>query len=132
MSVDYELKNNLDSYLASLENTSVHSVSDLVAWNTAHPDLAYAKGSAPSLLALCMILTVARIGYEGQEALETALETTISKEEYLHLQNKRAALVEAYGLEKVLDEHNLDAVVVPAFTWLVQYNAMGGQYCGIV
>jgi amidase len=112
--LNYELKNNLDSYLASLENTSVHSVSDLVAWNTAHPDLAYAKG------------------YEGQEALETALETTISKEEYLHLQNKRAALVEAYGLEKVLDEHNLDAVVVPAFTWLVQYNAMGGNPFGVI
>jgi hypothetical protein len=73
-----------------------------------------------------------RIGYEGQEALETALETSISKEEYLDLQNKRAALVETYGVEKLLDEHHLDAVVVPAFTWLVPYNAMGGTYCGIV
>ena len=52
----------------------------------------------------------------------------MSKEEYFYLQNQRTALVEAHGIEKVLNDHDLDAVVVPAFTWLVQYNAMGGMY----
>ncbi|RAR02945.1 amidase signature domain-containing protein [Stemphylium lycopersici] len=69
--LNYELKTNLDSYLASLKNTSIHS-------------------------------------------------------------NRRTALVEAHGIEKVLNDHDLDAVVVPALTWLVQYNAMGGIPFGVI
>lgn len=42
---DYEFKRNIDLYLASLKNTSVHSVSELVVWNLAHADLAWDTGN---------------------------------------------------------------------------------------
>ena len=121
------MKVNLNEYFAVLQNTSIHSLQDLVDFNRAHPDLAYDKG----ILHMAVHTNIADNGslseHPGQEWLDKSLETNLSDAEYQALQAERVVFVQKYGIESIMDKHKLDAVVVPAFTYLVGYNVMSGS-----
>ncbi len=94
----YETKAGLDDYLSRLESDApVHSLAELVAWNQAHAD--------------------EELRYFGQEFHELALEqgplTDPPYREALALSRRRAR---SEGIDAVLDEHQLDALVMPTTT----------------
>lgn len=90
----HEFKADLNAYLAELQETQVHSLADIIAFNQAHAN--------------------AELPYFGQELLLKA-EATTSLEDPLYLaaleENQRLSRQE--GIDAVMDQHQLDALVMP-------------------
>ncbi|MFL5627355.1 MAG: amidase [Ktedonobacteraceae bacterium] len=90
----HEFKADLNAYLAELRDAQVHSLAELIAFNDAHAS--------------------AELAYFGQELLLKAEDTT-SLEDPLYLaalqENRRLARQE--GIDAVMNQHQLDALVMP-------------------
>jgi amidase len=100
--LEHEFKAGLDAYLANRPGLAVHSLLELVEWNREH-----ANEEMP---------------YFGQERFETALATEgLEAEKYVAAAAKARELSREKGIDAVMDEHRLDALVAPttAPAWVV-------------
>ena len=91
----YELKADLNLYLAALgDRTPVKTLADIIAFNEAH--------------------AAEEMPYFGQELFEKAqARGPLTDKAYMDALAKNQRLSRAEGLDAVLDEHHLDAVVAP-------------------
>jgi len=98
----FEFKADLNSYLAGLVNTPVHTLADIIAFNNAHAG--------------------EELQYFGQELLLKAQETTsLDEPTYLAALNECRRLSRQEGIDAVMDRHQLDALVMPTSSppWLI-------------
>jgi amidase len=109
----YEMKADLNAYLASLgPQARVHTLEDVIRFNDAH-----AEREMP---------------YFGQELFLQAQEKgPLTTPEYREALEKNRRLARAEGLDAVMDQHKLDAVVAPTggpawLTDLVNGDHFGG------
>lgn len=89
----YEFKKYVNDYLANIDpSLPVHSLTDVIAYNEAHADIA--------------------LKY-GQGTLLWAEETsgTLTEEEYLESKRKNKEMAGAQGIDHVLKEYQLDALL---------------------
>jgi amidase len=99
----YELKTDLDAYLATRSGVPVRSLSDVIAFNEAHPD--------------------AEMPWFGQDMFVKArAKGPLSDEAYVKAAEKARRLARA-GIDDVLAQHRLDAIVAPtgAPAWLTDH-----------
>ncbi|HUP27236.1 MAG TPA: amidase [Chloroflexia bacterium] len=101
----YEFKTNLNNYLAGRgDGCPVRTLAEVIAYNAAHPDK--------------------MMPYFGQELLIMAeAKGPLTEETYLQaLQNNRRMAGEE-GIDALLREHSLDAIVAPTGgpAWLIDY-----------
>jgi amidase len=91
----YEFKADLDAYLATLEpDAEIHSLAELIDFNKAHRD--------------------EEMPYFGQEYLELALaKGPLTEPEYLQALADNQRLARQEGIDAVMEEHSLDALVMP-------------------
>ena len=100
--LEHEFKAGLDAYLQTRTGLEVRSLQDLVAWNRDHAD--------------------EEMPYFGQERFEAALETEgLDSEKYRTAAAKARELSREKGIDAVMDEHRLDALVAPTTSpaWVV-------------
>jgi amidase len=93
----YEFKVQIAQYLATLSNTNMRTLADLITFNTVH----------------CRQELV----YYGQEVFELAEQTHgyPSNPMYVHARTRAQYLARA-GIDRVIASHNLDAIVAPHLT----------------
>ncbi len=110
----YEFKADLNRYLASLGPAApIRTLADAIAFNTSHSDR--------------------EMPYFGQEILEMAEEKgPLTEKEYLDALDKDRRLAGKEGIDAVMGEHRLDALVMPTGgpAWpidLVNGDAGGGS-----
>lgn len=90
----HEFKADLNAYLATLEQTEMHTLADLIAFNEAH-----AGQEMP---------------YFGQELFLQAEETTsLNDPAYLTARKECLRLARTEGIDAVMDQYQLDALVMP-------------------
>jgi len=90
----HEFKADLNAYLAELQETQVHSLADIIAFNQAH--------------------TSAELPYFDQELLLKAEATTsLDDPTYLAALEENQRLARQEGIDAVMDQHQLDALVMP-------------------
>lgn len=91
----HEFKSDLNSYLAQRRDPEVRSLADLIAFNQAHADQ--------------------ELRWFGQETLiDSEMSGPLSAPEYLQALENGQRLARAGGLDAVMDEHGLDALVAPS------------------
>ncbi|GAC1393416.1 MAG: amidase [Ktedonobacteraceae bacterium] len=91
----YEFKADLNAYLAELTDTPVRSLADIIAFNEAHSD--------------------EEMLYFGQELLLKAQATTsLADAKYLSALAENHRLSRKEGIDAVMDEYHLDALVMPS------------------
>jgi len=99
----YEFKHDLNAYLSSLgPDASVHSLSDVIAFNKEHADRV--------------------MPFFGQELLEKALtKGPLSDQAYLDALAENHRLTRAEGIDATLEKHDLDVLVAPtgAPAWFI-------------
>ncbi len=110
----YEFKAHLNAYLEELNESSVRSLADIIAFNDAHID-----EEQP---------------YFGQEILLQAQETTnLNDPLYLNALAENHRLARQEGIDAVMDEYKLDALVMPTrgpawcIDWLNGDHDIGGS-----
>jgi len=93
----YELKVDMAKYLAGLRHTGMRTLADLIAFNQAH---------CPE-----------EMRYFGQEIFELAEATSgdLSDPVYLNARAESLRLARDEGIDRVMAEHDLDAVVSPSY-----------------
>lgn len=91
----YEFKADLNAYLATLTDTPVHSLADIITFNETHTD--------------------EELPYFGQELLVQAQETTsLADPKYVSALADNSRLSRQEGIDAVIDEYKLDALVMPS------------------
>ena len=98
----FEFKTDLNSYLAGLVNTPVRTLVDIIAFNNAHAE--------------------EELKYFGQEFLLKAQDTTsLDDPTYLTALDECRRLSRQEGIDAVMDQHQLDALVMPTSSpsWLI-------------
>ena len=98
----FEFKADLNSYLAGLANTQVHTLDDIIAFNNAHAE--------------------EELKYFGQELLLKAQDTTsLDDPAYLAALDECRRLSRQEGIDAVMDRYRLDALVMPTSSppWLI-------------
>src|SRR2546421_6021301 len=90
----FEFKADLNSYLAGLVNTPAHTLADIIAFNNAHAE--------------------EELKYFGQELLLKAQDTaSLDDPTYLTAHDECRRLSRQEGIDAVMDQHQLDALVMP-------------------
>jgi amidase len=89
----WEFKRDLNAYLATRTGVPIHNLADLIEFNRDH--------AAQELL------------YFGQELLELAQDEIFSEQDYLAAVERGPRLAGPEGIDAVLAQHNLDALVAP-------------------
>ncbi|MGH2498199.1 MAG: amidase [Ktedonobacteraceae bacterium] len=100
----YEFKADLNAYLAGLVESPVRSLADVIAFNDAHAE--------QELL------------YFGHELMVKAQETpSLEDQTYLDALAENRRLAREEGIDAVMNEHNLDALVMPTTgpTWCIDH-----------
>lgn len=90
----FEFKADLNAYLAELTSSAVHTLADVIAFNNVHAE--------------------EELRYFGQELLLQTEETTsLDDPKYLAAIEETHRLSRQEGIDAVMDEHDLDALVMP-------------------
>ena len=90
----YEFKADLNAYLAGLIDSPVRSLADIIVFNTAH--------------------TEQELLYFGHELMVKAQKTpSLDAQVYLDALAENRRLAREEGIDAVMDEHQLDALVMP-------------------
>ncbi|HEX5759723.1 MAG TPA: amidase [Thermoanaerobaculia bacterium] len=89
----YEFKRDLNAYLATRTGIPVHTLADVIAFNLAHADQ--------------------ELQWFGQELLELAELEIFTEQEYLDALERGPRLAGPEGIDAILAEENLDALVAP-------------------
>jgi amidase len=109
----YEFKAGINAYLAT-RGGDMRSLDDLIAWNAAHPEL--------------------ELPWFGQELLEQAAECgPLTDRVYLEALARNQRVSRDEGIDAVLREHQLDAIVAPTGSpaWKIDLlNGGGGSRGG--
>ena len=105
----YEFKAGLNDWLASLGPEShVRSLADLIEFNVAHADR--------------------EMPYFAQELLEMAeAKGSLSEAEYLGARERTHRLSRGEGIDAVMAEHRLDALVMPTMSPSVKIDLVNGE-----
>jgi len=101
----YEFKIQIAEYLATLGHNSMRTLADLITFNIAH---------CPQ-----------EMKYFGQELFEIA-EGGISHSDYVAARAKCLQLSRVQGIDKSLNEQQLDAILAPGFSWATTPAAVAG------
>ncbi len=100
--LQYELKADLNAYLAHLGDAApVHTLQDIIEFNDQHPEQ--------------------EMPFFGQDMfLKAQAKGSLYAKEYLDALDKSKSLMRAQGIDAVMDQHKLDALVAPtgAPAWL--------------
>lgn len=89
----YDFKRGLDQYLSQLSDTvPVHSLQELIDYNENHAEVA--------------------LKY-GQDTLIRSVETTLNEQTYREKKQQYDELARSQGIDYVLEEHGLDALLLP-------------------
>jgi amidase len=103
----YEFKVDIANYLAGLRHTSMRTLADLIAFNIAHCE--------------------EEMKFFGQELFEIAQETTgLSDPAYLDARALCLELTRTQGIDKVMADLNLDALVAPIYSFGSSAPAVAG------
>jgi amidase len=108
----HEFKAGLNAYLAELQETSVRSLADIIAFNKAHADQ--------------------ELPYFGQELFEKAEETlSLDELKYRDALAESRRLSREDGIDAVMKAHSLDALVMPTCSpsWCIDL-VNGDHYLG--
>ena len=89
----YEFKRDLNAYLASRTGIPVHTLADIIAFNLEHAEQ--------------------ELKYFLQEIFDLAEADPFSEQEYLDALARSRALSREQGIDAVMDQYNLDALVAP-------------------
>ncbi|HSS76673.1 MAG TPA: amidase [Thermoanaerobaculia bacterium] len=89
----YEFKRDLNAYLATRTGLSVHTLADIIAFNTAHASK--------------------ELQFFGQELMELAEQEIFSAADYAAALAEGPALAGPQGIDAILAAKNLDALVAP-------------------
>ena len=90
----FEFKADLNSYLAELASSPVRTLEEIMAFNLAHAE--------------------EELPYFGQEILEKAQETTTLEDpKYLTALEENRRLARQEGIDAIMDQYKLDALVMP-------------------
>ena len=89
----YEFKRDLNAYLATRTGVPVHNLADVIAFNIAHANV--------------------ELKWFGQELLELAEADVFTEQEYLDALERGPRLAGPEGIDAVIAQHNLDALVAP-------------------
>ncbi|WP_027087490.1 amidase family protein [Cohnella panacarvi] len=91
--ITYEFKRGINAYLSELPPSApVRSLSQLIAYNGQHAE------------------TAARY---GQDVLELSEANTLTEEEYARKKQEYSVLARTRGIDYVLEQHRLDALMLP-------------------
>jgi Asp-tRNA(Asn)/Glu-tRNA(Gln) amidotransferase A subunit family amidase len=103
-----EFKNDINDYLAGLRNTSMRTLADLIAFNSAN----------------CL----QEMKYYGQEIFELAEATSgdLTDPDYLAARQLCLDLTQAQGIDAALARDGLDAIVAPSFSFASSPAAVAG------
>ena len=102
----------MEKYFANFSESKVHSLADIIAWNDAHPDIAFTK-------------TIT-----NQDEYHAALADDTAPEELAAAISSIRAGSEVF--DELMDKHNLDIVAGPADCSLICYAAAAGYPNGVV
>jgi amidase len=89
----YEFKRDLNAYLATRTGVPVHTLADIIAFNNAHASQ--------------------ELQYFGQELMELAEGDIFGEQDYIDALARGKRLAGAQGIDAILAEKNLDALVAP-------------------
>jgi amidase len=110
----YEFKSDLNRYLSELENSQVRSLAEIIAFNEANSEK--------------------ELVYFGQELFLKAEETaSLDDPKYLQALEENHRLSRSEGIDAVMKDNDLDALVMPsnAPAWCIDYvdgdHSMGGS-----
>lgn len=105
----YEIKADLNSYLADLESSPVRSMEEIIAFNRAHAD--------------------EELRYFGQETFEKAQETPgLDDPEYLRALATNRRLAREEGIDAVMERYKLDALVMPTLSPAWNIDLVNGDH----
>ena len=104
----YEFKVDIAAYLATLRHTRMRTLADLIAFNQAH--------------------CTEEMKYFGQEVFELAEATSgdLSDPIYLEARSESLRLARDEGIDRVMAEHDLDAVISPSYAFGSSAPAVAG------
>jgi amidase len=104
----YEFKVQIAEYLAGLSNTSMHTLADLIAFNTAH---------CPE-----------EMKYFGQEVFELSEQTSgnLNDPAYLTARADNLMFARTNGIDAALKRDKLDAIVAPTYSFASAPAAVAG------
>jgi amidase len=104
----YEFKVQIAEYLAGLSNTSMHTLADLIAFNTAH---------CPE-----------EMKYFGQEVFELSEQTSgnLNDPAYLSARADNLTFARTNGIDAALKRDKLDAIVAPTYSFASAPAAVAG------
>ena len=108
----YEFKADLNAYLAALgPEAPVHSLEEIIAYNAAHPDL--------------------EVPYFGDDLMAKAqAKGPLTEETYLNALAENHRLARQEGIDAVMDEHSLDALVMPTSSPAWKIDLVNGDPSG--
>lgn len=105
----YELKANLNAYLAALPNPRVRTLADVIAFNEKNRDR--------------------EMPFFAQELFERAQKKgPLTDKEYLKALEKDARISRKDGIDKTMDKHRLDALVAPTSGPASLIDLVNGDY----
>jgi amidase len=105
----YELKADLNAYLASLPNPRVRTLADVIDFNQKNKDR--------------------EMPYFGQELFETAQKKgPLTEKAYRDALEKDVRLSRKEGIDKTMDKHRLDALVAPTSGPATLIDLVNGDY----
>src|SRR5581483_9580046 len=105
----FELKADLNAYLADLESSPVRTLAEIIAFNEAHAE--------EELL------------YFGQEHFLRAQETSsLTDATYLAALEENRRLAGREGIDAVMDEYKLDALVMPTISLPCRIDLVNGDH----
>jgi amidase len=103
----FEIKADMAKYLAPLRNTTMRTLADLIAFNKAH--------------------CVAEMKYFGQEWFELAETTTdLHDPAYLAARANCVRRTRAEGIDRVIAQRHVDAIVAPTYSFATAPAAVSG------
>jgi amidase len=103
----YEIKADMAKYLAPLRNTRMRTLADLIAFNKAH--------------------CAEEMKYFGQEWFEMAeLTTDLRDPVYLAARANCVKKTRAEGIDRVIREHHVDAIIAPTYSFGTAPAAVAG------
>lgn len=105
----FELKADMDAYLADLESSPVRTLAEIIAFNEAH--------------------AAEELPYFGQEHFLRAQETSsLDDPAYLAALAENRLLARQKGIDAVMDEHQLDALVMPTMSLPCRIDLVNGDH----